>query len=525
VKKFAIGQVSYQLFKSFVYITLLICTSCTKEKGVKEEEKTPLKVNFTQEPTTFDSIKASDYVSTSLQFFIGEGLTRMLPNQPVAMGIADHIEISSDRKVYTFYIRKAKWSDGSLVTAFDFERAWKKALRPDQPCSNSLLFFSILGAKKAKLGGGSLDDVAIKALNSSTLEVTLERPTEHFLQITSFCTLFPVHENPKVFCGPYIIESYKPEHSLILKKNPYYWDAKSVACQSIHISLIKDSDTAFELFKKNELDLIGMPFTPLPSEVNKQIDPSSSICFQSSAATNLISFNLTHPFLANLNLRKAICYAIDKNAITDYITQLNELPASNLIPPVLHAPKKYSDSFSIQSAKFHLKLALEELHISKEDLEHLRLCYSSSSSVARSAELIEAQIFEALGFHVRLQPLDQKMFMENLFKREFDLSICTIVAQYFDPMNFLERFCDGGGVRNYPNFQSTKYNEIISKISKESIASIRDNYIEQAEEILQKELPVFPLYYNSTAYITNPSIENVQTNPTGGLFLTQVRCL
>lgn len=523
-----------------IIATLIVLCSC---KATKDSESYSLKLNFAEEPSTFDSIKAADYISASLQFFIGEGLTRMIPNETAALGLAESIEVSQDSRTYTFHLKKAKWSNGEYITASDFERAWKKALDPTYPCSNAILFYPIVGAKQAKMGEIPLEEIAIKVIDNLTFQVTLEMPTPHFLQILSFCTLFPLHKEHVIdykdlkFCGPYCIAEYKPQQHLILRKNPHYWDSKNVTCEVIHISLIKNMLTALELFRQKKLDLIGMPFTPISADIIKTFANSSSIKVQPLAGTTILALNTKHPFFSNRNLRKAFSLAINREVIVNHVTGLGEKAAYGIIPTPLkpkgltsHLPEELdflnlqtesAEEFNNALAMRYLQLALKELHVSMQDLSSLTLYYNINSYGSKIAEVIQEQIYNALGVKIKLSPLEQKIFTDHLSKKDFDLCLCTLIAQYFDPINFLERFSDKGAAKNYPSFSSAKYNTLIHLILKELIPENRERYILQAENILREECPIIPLYYNSSAYIIHPSVKNIQINPTGGFFLCQ----
>src|SRR5262245_55725956 len=103
------------------------------------------------------------------------------------------MEISEDRKIYTFHIREAFWSDGTAVTAWDFEKSWKDILNPDFPAMNAHLLYPIKNAEGAKMGKTSLSEVGIKSIDAKTLEVTLEHPTPYFLELIAFCVFYPVN--------------------------------------------------------------------------------------------------------------------------------------------------------------------------------------------------------------------------------------------------------------------------------------------------------------------------------------------
>src|SRR3970282_2093291 len=145
-------------------------------------------LNLTQEPPTLDPQKATDVVSIDILTEVLDGLTRYDKDGKIkpGSGLAKSWDISNDGLTYTFHLRDAKWSDGNPITAQDFEYAWKRALDPNTASQYAYQLFYIKGAEEYNSGKGSADQVAVKALDDKTLQVTLKAPTPQFLGLTSF---------------------------------------------------------------------------------------------------------------------------------------------------------------------------------------------------------------------------------------------------------------------------------------------------------------------------------------------------
>ena len=166
-----------------------------------------------------------------MNLMLYEGLMHLEPDGTLSLAIANNIRVSKDRKSYLFVLRSSNWSDGTPLTAYDFESSWKKVLAPSYPSKSAHLLFSIKNGSKAKSGKCSLDDVGVKALDEKTLLVELERPTPYFLQLAAYPTYFPVpnagaeipypqNGDKIVSNGPFLLSSWKNDDEIVVEKKP-----------------------------------------------------------------------------------------------------------------------------------------------------------------------------------------------------------------------------------------------------------------------------------------------------------------
>lgn len=121
----------------------------------------------------------------------------------VKPGIAESWEITDGDTTVTFKLRDSKWSDGSKLTAHDFEYSWKRAMDPETASEYAWIwkYTNIVGAYDATEGKESLEDVGIEALDDYTLQVKLTHPTEYFVSLMAFYHFMPVKQK-SVEAGP-----------------------------------------------------------------------------------------------------------------------------------------------------------------------------------------------------------------------------------------------------------------------------------------------------------------------------------
>ena len=515
------------MFIRVLCVLLLLFCACSKPK--QKPESNCLRISFCTEPSTIDPRRSSDFASSTLLCMIFEGLMRNEQNGP-EKALAEKIDISGDGLTYTFHLRPSVWSDGAPVTAKNFEASWKAQINPINGSACAYLFYPIKNAEKAFKGQICCDDVGIKALDETTLQVTLERPTPYFLDLTSFPTYVPVPSHALaqfdrwkegasevISNGPFCIKNRTSHQQILLQKNDLFWAKERVHLAEIEIAILPNASLALKLFEKGDLDWIGGSLSPLPVDSLEMIRKKYSPSFDPRPATTFCTFNLQNPQLQNKNLRKALSLAINRFELVEKITQMGEMPATNIIPPaLLQQSRDLFSAFDPEAARSHLEKALEEMHLSRKELQ-LSLLYATRSPDHCIAQAIQLQWKKILDLDIALKQGDAQLLKDSLQQRDYEICLSNWIAQFNDPINILERFTDPDQLKNYPGWKHPVFIELLNKSYLEKDPAQRIALFEKAEEIFVDEMPLTPLYHWSSASLWSERVHDKPKNLGGAI--------
>jgi oligopeptide transport system substrate-binding protein len=527
--------------KRFILNTLLISTSlffsCSQNKTPTSKKNT-LHININHEPPTMDPRKGGDGVSSTMHFLLFDGLTHLNPDSSTSPAVAEKIDLSEDRKTYTFHLRDSYWSNGDLVTAYDFEESWKDILDPKFPSLNAHLLYPIKNAEAAKKGLVPLSEVAINAKDEKTLVVELEHPTPYFLQLTSFCVFYPVHkkndrEHPQwmfdadkhfIGNGPFLLKKWKHHDLVYIVKNPNYWDANSVKLDAIEMVMINDETTGLHMYEKGLLDMLGAPMSHLPVDALKELRERKILRTQPAGGTIFCTFNTQKFPFNNANVRKAFSYAINRKSIVDNITQLGEIVATSAVPPLLKQNKvtAFFLDHDIDQARELLNKGLSELNASIDDLNDIIYTYTATETNRSIAQAIQQQWQEAFGVQIKLDNVDSKVLLDRLGKKNYLVAQTNYVAQYNDQMNILERFKFRDNVKNYPAWENSEYQGLLERSAYDLTMEEREKTLEQAETLFLNEMPLAPIFHINYAFLIQPHLKGVEYTPIGNIYYNKI---
>jgi len=510
--------------------TLLVLLALVGCKAPSPPPADILRISFSIQPVTLDPRRSGDVISSTLICLIYDGLTRCTPDGYSELAVAERIEISKDKKTYIFHLRKTFWSDGHPVTASDFEKSWKKILDPNFPTLCAYLFYPILNAEAALQGKVGIDEVGVRSLDDSTLEVTLERPTPYFLSLTSFPSFFPtpqhqILEMDKTFSknlatnGPFYIETLTPQSSILLRKNPDFWNAENTRLDGIDISIIPNETTTFEMFQRGELDWIGGIVAPISPDALASLAVQKKLHYFPMAASTFCSFNTQSGLFQNENIRKAFSYAIDREEIASQILTANQIPATRCIPPALCGGKnrKIFPLYNPKQAKIYLELGLAELGMSIEQVSPVTLLFRTGAIDRMIAQVIQRKWKDILGIDIDLIQTDFKTHKDFLHRRDYQVAIANWVAQYQDPINILERFKDPKSPKNYPAWNNLEYSSLVEQILDAADLDERNELVEKAEDLIAEKIPLLPIYHWYNPCLTHTRVRNLCPIPSGGI--------
>lgn len=507
---------------------IFLFTSCGN--GQKEASDT-LRISTEEDASTLDPRLARDLPNVTTLHMLFEGLMRKNHKGEVVLGVAEKVDVSPDQKKYTFHLRHAMWSNGEFVSAHDFADTWKSMLEPSFPAPNAYQLYVIKGAKAAKEGKASIDQVGIRTIDAQTLVVELEAPTPYFLDLATSFFYFPVHHTLRknanltdknvpskwISNGPYKLEAWARHNELIAVKNPYYWDQRSVNIYKISI-LNLDENTALQMLASGELDWTGSPMCTIPADAIKTLRQEGNLYSISGAGTHLFRLNTQKPPFNNVKMRRAFGLAIDRGALVEHVLQGDQKPATGLVPVSFDLQKTpYFNDHDIPLAQKLFDDALLEMKLTKTQLPSITLSYSNGERNHKIAQAIQQQWNKAFGIDVKLEGAEGKFIIDKIRRQDFQIASGSWFADFADPINFLDLFKYRANSTNQTQWENATYMALLDKSTLTVDKDERWELLTQAEKLLMDEMPVIPLFYSTFVYAKNPRVKSVYFSDLGYL--------
>lgn len=492
-------------------------------------EASVVNMNIESEPPTLCSLDCYDVVSMNVLRHVMEGLTRLDDDNNVIPGIAEKWDVSEDELTYTFHLRDAKWSNGDPVTADDFVFGWQKMLDPEYGAVYSYLYYDIKGAKDYNTGTGSLEDVAIKAIDDKTLEVVLERPTPYFDFLCAQASFLPINQKfyesldkdgsnlygteaeNLLFNGPFVITRWDHDSKITVEKNADYYGADDIKLDTVNMEMVSDANTAYNMFVGGELDMVSLNTGDQIAQAEKD---GYEVLTKSNGATYYFEFNLSDPTLANENIRKALAYAVDRKSLTENILKDSSTAALSFTNPDITAN---GSSFQAQvgdiikdgdseAAKAALAQGMKELGIT--ELPKLTLTISDKDSDKTQAAAYQEYWKQNLGLEVEVLSMPYKSQLSAIKSGDYQICFTAWGPDYNDPSTFLDVFSSGSGM-NDTGYASEEYDKLLVQAKAETDPAKRSELFVQAEQKLLEDMPIAPITFYNRAYLVSDHLKGL----------------
>ena len=491
-----------------------------------------LNMRNTMEPTSLNTLLATyAYDFTPINAMI-ECLYRDDENDVPQPAGAETVDISDDKLVYTFHLREdATWSNGDPVVATDYEFAWQQALNPEVASDYAYMLYFIHNAEPYFNGEVEWSEVGVKVIDEYTLEVTLDNPLPYATDLFAFPTLAPINQkfyeevgadkyatDAEYFCcnGMYELTEWSHNSEIVFEKREEYWNADAVGPDTIVYKIITDSQAGLNSYLSREID-----YTDLDSgEVVQQAEAAGfEVGVKPARSSYYLIVNTEDEFMSNQNLRLALAYAIDKQALIDTVYQNDNQPMTSFTPPAIYGAagadgptfqealleergEMYPASGDLEKAQEYLQAALEELGCTVDEL-NLSIDCADDSLRRNCATFLQEQWRQNLGIeNIAVNSMQTKQVSANRQSGDYCMSLGGWSPDYNDAINFLDLWVTDGG-NNDSFWSNAEYDELIAQATAEADEEVRQQYLFDAEEILAAEMPVIPLYWQCQNYSYN----------------------
>ncbi len=512
-------------------IFLVSCSSIGEQPesgGLSTEILHPSKVqkigwNLGYQPTSLDPQMSDDVYA---QQVIGQLYTGLFRYNGIILvrSLCDTYEVSQDRLKYTFKLRKSYWSDGTPLTAHDFEYAWKRVLRRGKSSVNGHYFINIAGYNDVVYHHAPIEAFKVGAVDDDTLVVELESADENFLKKLTLPPFMPVkkelvssnrfwyHDVKKAASnGPFYLYEYNEGNSYVLHRNPYYYHANNVKLDSIIVEMIDDEDAKYTAFLNNQLQIVE---EVIPSKVDNLRTVRQELYSFNDIATTFIIVNSRRGLLKEKAIRRTFLNAIDRQAVVEQALELGEVPTTGVVPYGVGANttdfRHYAGDHGIDINNAYVDKGLPD-GILKDKADPLRMIVHAGTRRSQVTKYIVSMWRKLLDVNVDVVFLDWKDYNIALKTGHYDFAFVEWRFPLKDVLLILSSFKSG---RGYFDWEDEVFKKLLTLAAKEK-GSTQLNTLERAENNLVEQAMVIPLYHSKEKTLINKKLMNWEKTPLG----------
>ena len=546
-------------------LTCSMVVGCGSSKETAKDDKAAtsgsdgfnVTVNFASEPMTMDPALNSTVDGGVMANHLFEGLMKWqdtgeeadgsdgtVDNAELTYGQAesyDKVENEDGTVTYTFHLRDGiKWSDGKDVTAGDFEYAWKRLVDPATAADYSYMLDSVVNANEIIAGEKDASELAAKAVDDKTFEVTITTDVPYFEEICAFPATMPVRQDiieekgdqwtfdPSTYIsnGSYKLTEWTHNSQIVMAKNENYYDYENLGPDTITFKLMDDSNAMLSGFKSGELDFIqDAPQAELPSLI-----ASGDMKILNYLGTYYVCFQTQKAPFDNPKVREAFTLAVDRTYIVNKVTQSGQVEAGGYVPSGISDADggdfraeggdyyKPTDADYEANCEKARQLLAEAGYPNGEGFPVVEYLYNTSDAHKAVAEALQNMWEQELGVTVTLNNQEWAAFLQTRKDGDYSIARNGWISDYNDPISFLDMWMTGGG-NNDAQYANPEYDNIIKQAKATSDATERMKLLHQAEDILVgQDYVVNPLYFYTQKYMLADGIEGTYYCPLGYFF-------
>lgn len=449
-------------------------------------DSTTARINLASEPDHLDPALNSSVDGACLASASFGGLYSYDAEGAPAPNFAESYEMSEDGLTYTFKLREGlKWSDGSPLTAEDFVYSWKRAADPLTAADYSYML-NVIGGYQEAIDAKDMSLLQVSAPDAVTLVVNLASPCAYFLDLVAFPTYFAVKQseveaaadwetNPGswaqnagfVSSGPFVLESWEHDASMVYVKNPNWWDADNVKLERIEFMLSDDDTAILAAYNAGDLDFIDT----VPTDEIASLKDNPEFHIIDNLGTYYVCFNVKSPLFAGKTpeqasaMRRAFALLIDRQYIIDTVGQCEQGIATSFIPAgmidgnggIFKSASEwnypvddgyYGTAVDVDGARALLEEAGykfgDDGKLSPETPISFEYLANDGTGHIAIAECIQQDV-GALGIDMTIRSIDWKTFLNERKAGNYDIARNGWLADFNDPINMLEMWETNSG--------------------------------------------------------------------------------
>ncbi|HZS76754.1 MAG TPA: peptide ABC transporter substrate-binding protein [Ktedonobacteraceae bacterium] len=522
----------------FLSILLLILAACsgsnssTPTPGVSPAPASSQVLTFpnvgTQDVATMDPAQGPDANSAVAVGMVYTGLVKFDKNLNVVPDQATW-SISSDRKTYTFSLKQGiTFSDGTPVTAQSYVYTLTRALLPETKSPIATFFLGNIVGANDLANGKTRTLTGVKALNDTTLQITLTQPTEYFLDIMANSIAFPLNSKlikqygntdwanhvagNGVGTGPFMVKEWDHNVKMILVPNPHWYGGKT-RLREVDMLFVNDPSTAFKAYEAGEYDFVWnigaqdlQTAKGMPGYTNKSL-----------LQTDLLFFDNTKPPFNNVAMRQAFAYAIDKQTLVTAVFKGGAIAAPTIIPPGM--PGYQANYPGLPYDKNKARQLLQSVYPDVSKVPSITFSYPNSQVSPLEAQVLQQMWQNALGIQVKLNAVELNAYNQETQSRPpiIQFGFTQWTADYPDPYDWLTLNLTTNASNNDGLWSNTQFDNTV-KQAEQTSGQERIQLYNKAEQIAITNVGWLPLDHEAMAAVIPTYVQGVSLNNTGLYF-------
>lgn len=416
----------------------------------------------------------------------------------------------------TYTLREATWSDGQPVTAGDFAFAWKRCADPANQMSNAYRMSVLANYDDIAAGLADIEELGVKAVDDTTLEVILKQPTAYFNELLCLPAFMPLREDvagndsswskdPQraVANGPFVFAGYTEGKELILKKNDSYWNKDTVAMDYI-VARMLDEQMAPVGVAFGDISMtagtVEQPQAQTDTAGNTVEVPQLAETIEASSVDSnrivslVVNANTGNSYLKDAKVRAALSQALDRTAAAQ------AAGGEAVAKPALSLSTQAGDILSAQPDTQAALEAVEAVEAKDED-KSIEIVYLDNEQTQAALETVKSA-WESLGFSVTLTAQDPQTFTLSRNSLQYSDVLCSVWdADVQDQQLYLQPYLSSN-MQSGCGYSNPEFDQLMLDAIQGEQAQ-RQSALTDAEKLLLSDAYVMPLYRQMVTITTD----------------------